>query len=549
MSERIEVQITQTTDKGGRVVATWGDSVVSFYLENGVLEARGDTYEFNQRLRFKDGGFIWYSEAKVWRRNWRFTIEDLAEWLRECIAKRQWVKVQPKVEVVIPTDLPVTLFPHQEEAVRRMVSGIRLAGGFLLADAPRVGKTYAILTTLRILNVKSVLILSPASVVAMWRRELERFSLNGEVMSYELFRRRSAAGQLAEYDFVVADEAHKMKNLRAQVSKEFRKLGRLPKILATGTPAQNGPEELLALLTYLFGPQEAKRIISLGAYFDNNRWGGGEWVWKSNLSALRAELYAAPWFLRRELSDVAHYLPKVSRAVLEANGEGWRAAISEIDDELEQLRFKYWAAAKFDKAERIARIQSGLYEVDDLQAIFPILSKLRALIAKAKAKFVNELVADTLEETDEQFLVFAHHDEVREAVKAALAGEGVAFAEIDGATAQKDRLRLQDEFQAGRLRVLILSTRAAGEGLTLSNAGRAIFAELDWNPAALQQAENRIMNVAQGGANKLIQYVIAPHPLERRMIELINTKAEALAKVYAQFESVVTLDDDFVETI
>lgn len=515
----------------------------------------GDTYKLNQRIPLRMRGWLyekylgWWCKVEAELLENRDALTMLERYLKEQLDGKpaarfaDWLREQPQqvAEPAEPVEFvpPVQLLPHQKEAVRRILR-MYAAGhkGFLLADAPRVGKTYTILATLRILG-KPALILAPASVVGMWRREMERWGVAGEAMSYEAFRSRGFSG---EADIVVLDEAHKVKNSKAAITKKVKDFckGRFV-IAATGTPFQNNPLEFQTILNIAGLP--ARELIGSGMKVERNRWGGVDAYWvSSRLAEVRKRLESHPQYLRRELADVAQYLPKLSRQVLEAEGAAWAKVLQQVDAELERLEAQYRAEGKDDRADKVAAVRSGVFGEDDLGALFPIMSSLRALLGEAKTGFALEVINDLIEQ-GEQFLIFTHHESVRDAIRSKLIDAAIPFGVISGDTMQSERQQLADAFQRGELRVFILSTRAAGEGLTLSRAAAAVFVELDWNPAVLTQAENRLLNVAEGG-NKVIYYVIAPHPLERRMVDLVNQKAKDAEGVYAAEGSIAKLDGE-----
>lgn len=112
-----------------------------------------------------------------------------------------------------------------------------------------------------------------------------------------------------------------------------------------------------------------------------------------------------------------------------------------------------------------------------------------------------------MEEDDEKFLVFAHHQNVLDELETFLRKKNVKYIRIDGKTKEEHRTRMVSEFQASydcngtdggeeeeSPRVALLSILAVGMGVTLTAANKVIFAELYWTPGALLQAEDRVRN-------------------------------------------------------
>jgi predicted phage-related endonuclease len=398
---------------------------------------------------------------------------------------------------------------------------------------------------------QETLILAPAAVVAMWRGQLERWGVKGIAVSYDTFRSRYEKEfvDAAKNRVLVLDEAHKVKNRDAKITRlvagEAEKAAFV--VAATGTPFQNAPGELLTVLQT--AQVREYKVVYLAADWKEERFGRKRvrrLVWKSTdaMRTLRVALERSWWYLRRELKDVVKNLPQLVREVHEVEGSKLATYLKKIDKELEALEQKYLAEDKLEQAQRVAAVRSGLFSEADLGALFPIASTLRRLLAEAKIAAACEVVEAAVDQVaeDEGVLFFAHHEDVIKELCAALQELEVPHAVIAGEVDSAERQRIADKFQAGELKALVLSTRAAGEGLTLSRAGLAVFFELDWNPAALTQAENRIMNITST-TSKLVRYVIAPHVLERRMVQLVNEKAQAAETVYASKGSVAKLSD------
>jgi hypothetical protein len=148
---------------------------------------------------------------------------------------------------------------------------------------------------------------------------------------------------------------------------------------------------------------------------------------------------------------------------------------------------------------------------------------------------VCDLVQNVVE-NKECCVVFCAHHEVSDTLKAQLVGEGLRVAVVDGRTAQKNRAALVNDFQEGRLDVFIGGINAAGEAITLTRADTVIFVELDWVPAALLQAEDRIHRVGQRSNCQVIQ-MVARMPgdnLDEIMVDLIGAKMDRIGAVLGE---------------
>lgn len=271
-----------------------------------------------------------------------------------------------------------------------------------------------------------------------------------------------------------------------------------------------------------------------GAYQDD--WGG--WVWGEPSPEVPELLKKV--MLRREKKDVLQDLPaKMYRditvdldldaktkktferlgSLLETytrfsriNDEAKPTEVvsAEIAAERAAFEAKYGDAAKYlDDAEAFLKHVSGL----DFQA----MSKARAALATAKIPALLALVED-YEAQDEPLVVFSAH---RTPIDIFASREG--WAVITGDTSPEDRKRIQDEFQAGKLRGVAATIKAGGVALTLTRACHAIFVDLEWSPSLNSQAEDRILRIGQL-RGVLITTLVANFPLDKRVHELLTIK-------------------------
>ena len=102
--------------------------------------------------------------------------------------------------------------------------------------------------------------------------------------------------------------------------------------------------------------------------------------------------------------------------------------------------------------------------------------------------------------------------------------KGISFMRIDGSVAGDDRDAAVRRFQAGDVRVALLSIGAASTGITLTRASVMLFFELDWSPAVLKQAEDRIHRIGQKN-NADIRYVVASATIDDLVYNCVQRKA------------------------
>jgi SWI/SNF-related matrix-associated actin-dependent regulator 1 of chromatin subfamily A len=148
------------------------------------------------------------------------------------------------------------------------------------------------------------------------------------------------------------------------------------------------------------------------------------------------------------------------------------------------------------------------------------IARVRHETALAKLPQAIEHVHDILGNV-EKAVVFAHHLDLQ----AMLASEFRRIAvSLTGETEQAERQRNLERFQTDRAcRLFLGSLRAAGLGLTLTAASTVVFIELDWTPAAMMQAEDRLHRIGQANP-VLVQHLVIDGSIDAKMARIIIDK-------------------------
>ena len=159
------------------------------------------------------------------------------------------------------------------------------------------------------------------------------------------------------------------------------------------------------------------------------------------------------------------------------------------------------------------------------RAAFTEMAKLRHDTALAKAPHVIAHIEDALEGSEGKVVLFAHHHDVVAALAEALGAQAVV---LTGETPFPARQAAVDRFQSDpACRVFIGSITAAGVGLTLTAASHVVFAELDWVPANITQAEDRLHRIGQTQA-VLVQHLVLDGSLDATMARRLVDKQEVI---------------------
>jgi len=156
---------------------------------------------------------------------------------------------------------------------------------------------------------------------------------------------------------------------------------------------------------------------------------------------------------------------------------------------------------------------------------------VRAELASSRTEAAHAL-ADECEEQECPLVVFSAHVEPVRSL-----GARAGWAYIDGSTSMEDRERIVDQFQNGKMPGIALSIRAAGVGLTLTRAWKAVFVDLDWTPAGNAQAEDRLCRIGQTHDHIEIVQMVSDHPLDLRVLELLAEKSRVIDGAIEQTEA------------
>ena len=410
------------------------------------------------------------------------------------------------------------LRPYQIEGVEKLIGLAGRRGGAILADEPGLGKTAQTAEFINRTNPKSVLIVCPASLRVNWNRELDRW-LNPDtlcrvkILSYESVSRGDAGDD--SYDLAVFDEAHYLKNPQAKRTKACLSLHAGIRLFLTGTPVVNRPMDLFPILKSLglkltrtdFG----KRYCA--GHLRQISWKPRKFAWDFSGASHQDELNAVlrgHCMVRRTKAEVLSELPAKIRQIVEIDIPGYRESASLRDAVTRMFDGMASAAENLPELRKIA---------------FEELAAARLDIARQKLPVVLDFLHDLLEE-EEKVVVFAHHREIIGAIVAAVSGS----VELKGGMTDSQKDAAVRAFQEGSARLFVGQITAAGTGITLTAARTVVFAELDWVPGNVIQAEDRCHRIGQQLPVRVI-HLVAKDSVDARMVHALVEKQENFERV------------------
>lgn len=381
--------------------------------------------------------------------------------------------------------------------------------------------------------IANVLVICPARVRINWTRELSKWLVrpmsvgvangvlpdtNVVVIAYTTVAKFAEQLTARNWDLIVMDEVHYLKNPKAQRTVAVTNVAKntTRKIGMTGTPIQNRVEELFTVLN-LLDPQtwnDRGRFMNRYVYYKND----------SRMAELQ-RLLRTSCMIRRLKKDVLTELPAKRRQTIVIPSTGYEAVLERERQVMERYEQQVTDShAELELAKASGNEQDYLACVARLRqansVAFAEISRVRHETALAKAPAVIEHIQDLLEATSEKIVVFAHHIDVLEQIHAAFPGAGLLHGQMKMESGQAALDRFQTDQNC---RLLVCSLLAGGIGLNMTAGTIAVFAELDWVPTNLDQAESRLHR--KGQLNSVLSnYIILQDSLDHRMVEILLEK-------------------------
>ncbi|KAH8410144.1 hypothetical protein KR009_006836 [Drosophila setifemur] len=436
--------------------------------------------------------------------------------------------LEQSVLTSIEPKLADQLMPFQQDGV---CFAIAQKGRIMICDEMGLGKTYQALAVADYYKDDwPLLICTTASTRDSWAKHivelLPKVSIHyiqvlnnnqqyvGEaqvlITSYNMMERHMDKLMQRKFGFIIFDESHTLKNSKAKCTAVAKRLTDQAKrvVLLSGTPALSRPLELFTQLQ-LVDTKFMNFMEFTTRYCDGKQSTfGWDATGQSNLEELKIIL-TLKYMLRRTKAEVLPQLAEKNRETVVLD-----PALVWTNDETK---------TSLDAFSKELKTSKG-------RAMEEILLRFYARTAEVKARAVCAYLK-TLVKGQKKFIVFAHHRVMMDAISECLGQLKVHYIRIDGQTRSDLRADFVDTFQKkSRCKVALLSLKACNSGITLTAAEIIVFAELDWNPSTLAQAESRAHRIGQTKP-VVCRYLMANNTADDTIWTMLKNKQEVLSKV------------------
>lgn len=445
-------------------------------------------------------------------------------------------------DVALPHNITGELRDYQLEGYNWLNFLDEFGWGGCLADDMGLGKTVQILTFLQnqanIHNNPTNLVIVPTSLIFNWQAEVEKFCPNLKVLVNHGQQRVKDTKDFSKHDivlttygtlrsdillfkdyhfhYIILDESQAIKNGSSQVAKAVKLLKAKNKLVMTGTPVENNTFDLYSQFEFLnpglLGSEEFFRTEFANAIDKNQD--------KEASAMLRKMIY--PFMLKRTKEEVAKDLPDKTETTLFCEmGTKQRKVYETFRDKYRnQLVSKFSTEGKEKSGMLILEALMKLRQICDSPALLSEEGEFPQDSIK-----LDEITREIEENaSNHKILVFSQFLKMLDLIRTHLDKQGISYEYLDGSTT--DRASRVNRFQSDKkCRVFLISLKAGGVGLNLTEADYVYLVDPWWNPAVEAQAIDRTHRIGQ--TNKVFAYkMICKDTIEEKILLLQAKKKE-----------------------
>lgn len=444
-------------------------------------------------------------------------------------------------EVEVPKELNATLRHYQKDGLNWLNFLDDFNFGSCLADDMGLGKTIQILAFILSQRKKvphnTNLVVVPASLIFNWKTEVDKFAPSIKVKTIYGNERSKTSDSFDQYEIVLTsygtllsdirflkdyrfnyiflDESQNIKNPESQRYKAVRMLKSRNKVVMTGTPIENSTFDLYGQLSFacpgLFGSKQQ--------FADLYSTPIDQFKDKKRAEELQSKI--KPFILRRTKEQVAKELPDKTEIVLYCEmgaeqREVYEANKKEIQDFILNKSEDELPKSSMHVLKSITQLRqicNSAALLADGKSYLQASSKIEVLLEQIESKAANHKI-----------LVFSQFVTMLDLIKKQLEKRNIRYEYLTGQT--KNREEVVHSFQQNEdIPVFLISLKAGGTGLNLTQADYVYLVDPWWNPAVENQAIDRAYRIGQH-KNVMAVRLICPDTIEEKIMKLQATKKD-----------------------
>jgi len=448
--------------------------------------------------------------------------------------------------IEVPAALRGTLRNYQKEGLNWLNFLDEFGFGGCLADDMGLGKTITVIAFILSQRNKvrrnTNLIVVPTTLIFNWQAEIAKFAPGLKVHTIQGAGRSKDMEHFGDYEvilisygtllydvgwlkkyafnYIFLDESQTIKNPESLRYRAARLLQSRNKIAITGTPVENNTFDIYGQLSFacpgLLGSKQFFKdhyAIPIDKFKDNNR-----------AIALRNKV--SPFILRRTKNEVMEELPDKTEMVIYCEmGTAQKNAYDACKNEYVKL-------LRDDEEENTAKhtlhMLKGLTQLRQI-CNSPSLLKQESLHGAASSKIDTLMEEIESRSPQHKILVFSQFVSMLDLIKHELEAKGIPFEYLTGKTGNREK-RVKNFQENESIRVFLISLKAGGTGLNLTQADYVYIVDPWWNPAVENQAIDRCYRIGQK-KNVIAVRLICPDTIEEKIMKLQETKKELVGDI------------------
>ncbi len=446
--------------------------------------------------------------------------------------------------------LAATLREYQQTGLNWINFLYEYQFGGILADDMGLGKTLQTLSFLQRqkelgLLTKPTLIIMPTSLIGNWKSEIKKFTESLSVLSlygsdraklfdsikefdiilstYQLALRDKEKFDKELFDYIILDEAQKIKNPKAKMTLAIKSFNATHRLALSGTPMENHLGELWSIFDFLM-PGFLGNLAFFKKKYQNP-------IEKENDFLIQEKLKrkVAPFMLRRTKDAVLEELPQKVEIIQNVTFGKKQALL------YENVRLT------MEKKVRDAIADKGLSRshITMLDALLKLrqiccdpsllaIKEASTLGESAKLETLFELIEELLKE-GRKILIFSQFTSMLKIIQERIEEKDINYALLTGATRKREEAI--EKFKKSDCPLFLISLKAGGVGLNLVEADTVIHYDPWWNPAVENQASDRAHRIGQT-KTVFVYKLIVENSIEEKILQLQEKKKNLQEGMY-----------------